>query len=177
MKKILILSMASMVIFSCKKETTTESPTVEPTAPSIEAPAVDVTAPTTDTATAGETVKLEITGDDAMKYNLSELKVPAGSTVELTLVHIGKMSKDVMGHNWTLLTKGTNVEEFGLAAVGAKDTDYIPAGTTEVIIHTKMIGGGETDTITFQAPEAGTYDFICTFPGHFGAMRGKFIVE
>ncbi|MEM6771051.1 MAG: plastocyanin/azurin family copper-binding protein, partial [Bacteroidota bacterium] len=27
------------------------------------------------------------------------------------------------------------------------------------------------------APAAGEYDFICTFPGHYGVMKGKFIVE
>ncbi|HBX64839.1 MAG TPA: azurin, partial [Balneolaceae bacterium] len=26
-------------------------------------------------------------------------------------------------------------------------------------------------------PEAGTYDFICSFPGHYALMKGKFIVE
>jgi azurin len=40
-----------------------------------------------------------------------------------------------------------------------------------------MIGGGESDTITFDAPEAGTYVFLCTFPGHYQVMRGEFIVE
>ena len=40
-----------------------------------------------------------------------------------------------------------------------------------------MIGGGQTTSITFTAPAAGTYDFICSFPGHSGLMKGKFIVE
>jgi azurin len=40
-----------------------------------------------------------------------------------------------------------------------------------------MIGGGEQTTITFDAPEKGVYDFICSFPGHVALMQGKFIVE
>ena len=40
-----------------------------------------------------------------------------------------------------------------------------------------MIGGGETDVIEFPAPEKGTYEFLCSFPGHYGMMKGKFIVE
>ena len=40
-----------------------------------------------------------------------------------------------------------------------------------------MIGGGQSDTIEFDAPEPGTYDFICSFPGHYSVMKGKFIVE
>jgi azurin len=40
-----------------------------------------------------------------------------------------------------------------------------------------LIGGGESTTIEFEAPEKGEYTFLCTFPGHFGLMNGKFIVE
>jgi azurin len=40
-----------------------------------------------------------------------------------------------------------------------------------------MLGGGETTTIAFTAPAAGTYDYICSFPGHYGMMKGKLIVE
>jgi azurin len=122
-------------------------------------------------------VEITITGNDQMQYNLAELKVKAGQTVRITLKHIGKMDKNVMGHNWVLLTKGTDIGAFGQAAVAAKATDYIPAGTTQVIAHTKLLSGGESDTIEFVAPAAGTYDFICSFPGHYALMKGKFIVE
>ena len=39
-----------------------------------------------------------------------------------------------------------------------------------------MLGGGETDTITFDAPDPGTHVFMCTFPGHYQLMMGEFIV-
>jgi azurin len=122
-------------------------------------------------------VEITITGNDQMQYNLAEMKVKAGQTVRVTLKHIGKLDKNVMGHNWVLLAKGTEIGAFGQAAVAAKATDYIPAGTDKVIAHTKMLSGGESDTIEFVAPAAGTYDFICSFPGHYALMKGKFIVE
>lgn len=122
-------------------------------------------------------VEITITGNDQMQFSLAEMKVKAGQTVRITLNHIGKMDKNVMGHNWVLLTMGTEINEFGGAAVEAKATDYVPAGTTQVIAHTKLLGGGESDTIEFVAPAAGTYDFICSFPGHYALMKGKFIVE
>jgi azurin len=122
-------------------------------------------------------VEITITGNDQMQFNLAELKVKAGQTVRLTLKHVGKMDKNVMGHNWVLLTKGTDMGAFGLVAVEAKATDYVPAGTDKVIAHTKLLSGGESDTIEFVAPAAGTYDFICSFPGHYALMKGKFIVE
>lgn len=124
-----------------------------------------------------DVVQLSISGDDQMKFNKNELKVKAGQTVKLTLKHTGQMSKEVMGHNFVLLKKGTNLSEFAQKATQAKSNDYIPEGTGQVIAHTKIIGGGEETTITFEAPEAGTYDFICSFPGHWVQMQGKFIVE
>jgi len=122
-------------------------------------------------------VEITITGNDQMQYNLKEMKVKAGQTVRITLKNIGKLDKSVMGHNWVLLTSGTDIPEFGALAVTAKATDYIPAGTDKVIAHTKLLSGGESDTIEFVAPAAGTYDFMCSFPGHYALMKGKFIVQ
>lgn len=124
-----------------------------------------------------DVVEITIEGNDQMRFNKEEIKVKAGQTVRLTLKHVGEMDKNVMGHNWVLLKEGVSVNEFGQAAVQAKDNDYIPEDTNDVIVHTELIGGGETDTIEFEAPEAGTYNFLCSFPGHYSVMQGKFIVE
>lgn len=125
-----------------------------------------------------DTAYLEITSNDEMKYNLSELKAKAGQVVVLKLSHVGKMPKSAMGHNWILLNEGVDMAKFAGSAIKAKDSDYIPEGSGDKIIaHTKLLGGGEEDTITFKAPQAGTYTFLCSFPGHFGMMNGKFIVE
>ncbi|WP_224484170.1 azurin [Robertkochia aurantiaca] len=118
-----------------------------------------------------------ITGNDLMKYNKKEIKVKAGEKVTLTLKHVGKLDKQVMGHNWVLLKKGVDLVDFATEAQTAVDNGYIPEGTDDVIAHTKMLGGGESDTIEFEAPEPGTYQFLCSFPGHYGVMQGEFIVE
>lgn len=118
-----------------------------------------------------------LTGNDQMRFNLSEIRVDAGDKVKLTLKHIGKLGVEVMGHNFVLLKPDVDRNEFAKAAVDAKDNDYIPEGTDDVIVHTEMIGGGQQTTIEFDAPEKGTYEFICSFPGHVALMNGKFIVE
>lgn len=125
----------------------------------------------------GDVVEITIEGNDQMRFNKDEIRVKAGQTVRITLKHVGEMDKNVMGHNWVLLEPGTTVNEFGQQASQAKENDYIPEDTDAVIAHTKMIGGGESDTIEFEAPEAGSYDFLCSFPGHYSVMKGKFIVE
>ena len=123
-------------------------------------------------------INIGITGNDLMQYNTKEIKVKAGQEVTLTLRHIGQMDVQVMGHNFVLLKPGTEIPAFGIAANEAgPEKGYIPNDGADVIAHTDMIGGGQSTSITFMAPERGTYDFICSFPGHSGIMKGKFIVE
>lgn len=118
-----------------------------------------------------------ITGDDLMKFNLSEIRVKAGQKVRLTLRHIGKMDVNVMGHNVVILKQGVNPSEFAAKAATERDNGYIPPGTEDVLAHTDLIGGGQVTTIEFDAPPVGEYDFLCSFPAHFAMMQGKFIVE
>jgi azurin len=118
-----------------------------------------------------------LSGNDQMKYNKSQITVSAGDEVVLTFEHVGKLPKESMGHNFVLLKKGTNVQEFGQEALEYKDNDYIPEDSDVIIVHTEMLGGGQKTTITFQAPEKGDYDFICSFPGHVALMNGIFTVE
>ncbi|MEM1407921.1 MAG: azurin [Bacteroidota bacterium] len=133
-------------------------------------------ASTTPEYTASGAIKLVINSDDLMRFDKEELRVTAGSDVELTLNHTGKLAKAVMGHNVVILKLGTDVAAFAQKAIEAKENDYIPE-SDDILIHTALIGGGETTTITFEAPAKGSYEFLCSFPGHWGLMRGKFIVE
>ncbi len=116
-----------------------------------------------------------INSNDQMKFDKSEIRVKAGEKIKLTLNHTGELPKNAMGHNFVLLEKGTEIADFGMKAMDAKDNEYIPS--KGVITHTKLIGGGESTTIEFTAPAKGTYDFVCSFPGHYAMMKGKFIVE
>ncbi len=137
----------------------------------------EVAAPAETTNDSNEAV-VTIEGNDQMKYNKTEIRVKAGQKVKLTLTHVGTMDKSVMGHNWALLAQGADMAAIGQAAASAADTDYIPADMADkILVHTKMLGGGESDTIEFEAPAPGTYEFMCTFPGHYALMHGKFIVE
>lgn len=131
----------------------------------------------TETTSDANEITITINAGDDMKFDLSEIKVKEGQTVKLILNHTGNMTKEAMGHNFVLLNAGVVLSDFALAAMKAPDTDYIPAGTTDVIVHTKMIGGGQSDTIEFTAPAKGNYEFLCSFPGHSALMKGTFIVE
>ncbi len=120
--------------------------------------------------------EITLLSGDNMRYDKSKITVREGQQVILTLKHTGTMSKNDMGHNFVLLEERTNIASFAMEAMEFADQGYVP-DSDAVIAHTKLIGGGESDKITFDAPPAGTYDFVCTFPGHYGMMKGKFVVE
>jgi azurin len=126
---------------------------------------------------AGKTCKLEITGNDAMQYDKKELAVAGDCTeVELTLKHIGKLPAQAMGHNWVLSSAAdaSAVATAGLSA-GLK-ANYVPQNDKRVIAHTKVVGGGESDTVKFSTAglkKGEAYSYECTFPGHNSIMNGK----
>lgn len=173
MKKLFILpALAFAISFaSCgggnapKQETATTTAESAPaeTVPGIENEAISNT--------------LAFEGNDAMQFSKTLFRVKAGEAVELTFKNAGSMPKESMGHNVVILKPGTDLATFGGEAAGAKSDEYVPkSALSSVVAHTKLLGPGETDKITFTL-EKGTYDFICSFPGHYGVMQGKIVAE
>jgi len=131
-------------------------------------------------AQAADPVKVTIEGNDQMKYSVTKFEAPAGTKVELTLKHTGKMAKTAMGHNVVILVKGADMNAISQAGMSVPDNDYLPKDAGDKIIaKTKMLGGGESDTITFTAPsEPGEYPYFCSFPGHgMVGMKGVMTVK
>jgi len=119
--------------------------------------------------------RIELTGDDNMRYNKTHFVVRTGEPVTLRFKNIGELPKEVMGHNVVILDRGTAVEPFGIAAASASENDYIPtdpAHAKSVLAHTELLGGGEADSITFTLEDAGEYPFLCSFTAHFRLMQG-----
>ncbi len=55
------------------------------------------------------------------------------------------------------------------------DKNYVKDGDERILAHTKIIGAGEKDSVTFDVAklQAGTdYAFFCSFPGHISMMKG-----
>ena len=178
MKKVILMASFAIAMVSCggskeqTQDTATEATTTEQPATAPEAPAAENA---TSPAQASNDVTIEAT--DQMTISLKEIKVKGGQKVKVTIKHTGTMAKDVMGHNFVLLKPGVDLAAFSQKAIKAKATNYVPDGDPDVIAHTKIVGGGESDTVEFDAPAPGTYEFICSFPGHYSMMKGTFIVE
>lgn len=125
-------------------------------------------------------VQVTIEGNDQMKFDKTEFSVKEGQTVAVTFKNVGVLPKAAMGHNLVILKPGTVVATFAMDCMANAQTTGLPTKDElkkQVLAATKVLGPGENETITFTAPAPGKYDYICTFPGHFGVMKGVMTVE
>ena len=121
----------------------------------------------------------EIDGNDAMQFSKAAIEVSQScKEFKVTLKHVGKLPRQAMGHNWTLV-KTADLTAVANAGMGAGlEKDYVAPGDKRVIAYTKVIGGGQSTSITFPTSalkKGGDYSFVCTFPGHSALMKGKFV--
>jgi azurin len=123
----------------------------------------------------------EIEGTDAMQFNVGSIVVPASCTeFKITLKHTGTMPVAAMGHN-VVITKAADMQAVAAEGMGAgAAAAYVKAGDARVIAHTRLIGGGETTSVSFpvsKIKDGGPYEFFCSFPGHSALMKGTIAVE
>lgn len=185
---------AALLVAGCgKKEAPATSTTVTPPAPASTAsaatPATTPPAPSAAAAPApasaapaaasqGSPRVIEITANDQMKFSVTALEAKAGEDLKVVFTNQGTLPKEAMGHNWVLLKAGTDVTAFATAAMTAKDSDYVPAALKDqVIAFVPVQGPKKTGEVTFKAPAAGEYTFICSFPGHYMLMKGTLTVK
>ena len=127
---------------------------------------------------ADDPCKLEISGNDQIQYDKQQLSAPAScKEITLTLHHAGKLPKEAMGHDWVLVN-APDVAAVANAGMGAGAANgYVQPGDKRVLAHTKVVGGGETTSVTFATSilkAGGSYQYLCTFPGHSALMHGTF---
>lgn len=130
---------------------------------------------------AADNCSTTIEGNDAMQYNKDEITVPSNcDKFTVTLKHTGDLPRDTMGHNWTLSDKGDKDEIVSSGSDAGLDNGYIDEDDDNIIAHTALIGGGESDSVTFKTSKlksGGSYVYFCTFPGHAAMMHGKLKVK
>ena len=123
---------------------------------------------------------ITLTATDAMQFSMTTINAKPGEQLKIVLKVTSAQPPETMKHNFVLLQADTDLMDYAMAAVMAKDTGYIPAAKKDkVIAKTDLAAGGQEVTVTFKAPaKPGTYPYICTFPGHFFAnMKGTLIVK
>jgi len=130
-------------------------------------------------AQAGEARTIELVVKDDMKFDKPALTAKPGEKLRIVLKNMGAMPKMAAGHNFVLLKLGTDALKFANESVMAAPT-YIPASMKDsVLASTPLTGPGETVEVTFTVPTTpGTYNFLCSFAGHFAQnMKGTLVVK
>lgn len=122
----------------------------------------------------GGPLNVEADGEN-LAFKETTLSTAAGGQVTVNFNNTSTANQ----HNWVLVNGGDDVaarvDEASIAA--GPDKGYIPEGP-DVLAHTKLLNATEKDTVTFTAPAAGSYTYICTVPGHYAAgMKGTLTVQ
>lgn len=177
-----LISAAVIGLAACSQEPAAQAPANEPapaaqpasaTEPAPAAPASEAAAPA-DTAPVGNCA-VTVESNDAMQFNTKDIQISkACPEFSITLKHVGTQPKASMGHNLVITKTEDQDGVFKDGVAAGPDSDYLKAGDTRVVAHTKLIGGGEEDTIKVDPAKLadGNYKFVCTFPGHGALMNG-----
>ena len=143
--------------------------------------AIGLFAAASGSALAAPACSVDIEGNDAMQFSKSSIEVSKTcKKFTVNFKHVGKLPKTAMGHNWVLAKTADMeaVEKDGIAAGAA--SNYVKSGDPRVIAATKLVGGGESATASFDVAKlkAGdAYSFFCSFPGHAALMKGTLQVK
>ncbi|MCY7410842.1 MAG: cupredoxin domain-containing protein [Chitinophagales bacterium] len=178
---LLLIAATTSLIFSCgsgdnaTKETSADTVATDSYKPEsatavYDAAKIDANAPVME-------VKLDALGNsmDVMSFSMPEIRVKAGSTVK---IYLNNTSKDAaMKHNFFIVKNGTMEDAANAALTAGSDKNYIPDDKTNILYTSKILDPGQSEELVFAAPPVGEYQFVCTYPGHWQKMNGKFIVE
>jgi azurin len=170
----------ALALSSCtKKESAPESsaaPQAQAASPAaaVSPAAAASGAPAAASATAQAELTLGSDGDN-LYFDKKEMEAKAGQTVKVTFKNNASAASN-MNHNWVLVKPGTEQQVSTDSMQAGEAKDWVAEGPN-VIAHTKLTKPGDTVSVTFTAPAAGDYPYICTFPGHSMTMKGVLHVK
>ena len=110
---------------------------------------------------------------ETLTFDTNTITAESGSEVTVAFTNPSSFNQ----HNLVIVEAGTK-DAVGIdgTAAGQKN-NWVPPEDPRVIANTVLIGPGESINLTFTAPAPGTYQFVCTFPGHYPTMFGEFVVK
>lgn len=103
-----------------------------------------------------------------LAFDPDRITVKAGTTVRIRYVNESPLS-----HNLVIVREEEDIDVLGVAALDARDTEYIPQQhKARILGHSPLAVAGKTVEFTFTAPPAGEYFFVCLVDGHYNMMVG-----
>jgi len=126
---------------------------------------------------AKQTVVIELgSKGDEIAFDKTALSAPAGSRITIKFKNNANPNSGML-HNVVVVKPGT---QDGVAAEGiaaGEALNYVKKDDARVLAMTKVIKGGESVEVSFDAPAPGDYPVICTFPGHYVLMKAVLTVK
>ena len=108
---------------------------------------------------------------DALEFDTDNIEVAAGDAV----VFLFNNSSTLYQHNLVFVQAG---QKDAVTERGAQfpDDGWLDPNDPDLIAASGLLDPGQVGEVRFIAPDAGTYQFVCTFPGHNVTMFGDFVV-
>jgi len=124
--------------------------------------------------------EIDVGVGDSLEYSTKAIEVEAScDTITINLNHSGSLPANAMGHNW-VLSLDADYQAIAAAGIGAGlEADYLPDDDDRIIAATRIIGGGESTSVSFSLDgfdPSKSYRFFCSFPGHSSIMNGTFTI-
>lgn len=129
--------------------------------------AVDVP-PSSDAPTGVLTIAAD---GDGLKFDQANMEAKAGDTVTVVFNNTSTINQ----HNWVLVHNGTKDAVSADGTAAGPGAAWVAEGDDRVLAKSGLLDPGATEEINFTVPAAGTYQFVCTFPGHNFTMFGEFV--
>lgn len=172
------ISTAALLLGACSQQETSQPAASSASATQIstsQTSAAQASAPAQPTEVAAECSTV-VESNDQMKFNVSQIDIKKScASFKIVLKHTGQMPKTSMGHN-LVISKAGDASAVASEGTGAgASNDFLNASDSRIIAHTKMLGGGEEDSIVLDTGKLdpnSQYKFFCTFPAHFSMMQG-----
>ena len=163
---------AMMLLLSCGQSADNKNNSKE----SSPAEKTETTVPGIEKLAFTDTVQLK--ANENMRFDKELFRVRAGKKISLLFKNTGAKSAASMAHNVVILQSGVDIADFADVAHNAKAEQYVPSSLDSLVIaHTRLVNAGDSDQVEFMIPKPGVYDFICSFPGHWGTMQGKIVAQ
>ena len=178
MKRSYLYILAIMIFaVSCGQNSGNKSENAEHSDAAQKDDKMEMTVPGAEQLNFSDTIRLQ--ANEGMHFDKELFRVKAGKQLRLIFKNTGVASDNMsMAHNVVILNGDVDLADFADSARMAKAEKYIPSSlSASIIAHTKMVGGGDSDEVAFIIPKPGVYDFICSYPGHWGTMQGKIVAE
>jgi putative membrane-bound dehydrogenase-like protein len=119
---------------------------------------------------------LKISAAEGLKFNTSTLEAKAGRAIAIIVAN-----PDLLQHNFVLGKQGSmqrlgNAADKLITAPNAIEIEYVPQ-SEDVLSATGLLDPGVTTILKIGPLSAGTYPYLCTFPGHWRIMQGVLTVR